>query len=216
MEIRTDIWDADMVNSCLVVACVIAGIACIPRIKMLAPSLWGCMMRSREVQRLHGSIRISRERNILAGLCILPLCLIEARFCMVPLTFPETFPIWGESLAITGIFLAFLVVRKIMSVLFSFLVRGDAAKLTFINFFNFLAVLTAALAVGAGITGIAGIEKTTARVVLWAESGLLFCLYLLRNWQILSWKGPTFKAFLYLCALELVPLSLTVAGALIF
>ena len=216
MEIRTDIWDADVVNSCLVVACVIAGIACIPRIKALAPTLWGSLLRWRESLRLYNSIRLSRDRNILAAVCILPLCLIAARFCLVPLSFPEEFPIWGESLVITGILLAFLLVRKIMSALFGFLVRSDVEKLCFINFFNFLTVLTAFLAVCAGIMGLAGVEKTTARTVLWIESGMLYSLYLIRNWQILSSKGRTFKAFLYLCALEFVPLFLTAAGAIIF
>ena len=81
------------------------------------------------------------------------------------------------------------------------------------TFFSILTLILLAMA------GIMSFIDTPAEVVtdamLWV-SACIYLIYLLRKTQILISSASFFAAFLYLCALEMIPTGALVASAIIF
>ena len=114
-----------------------------------------------------------------------------------------------------GVFLAYLLTRKIMEFIIRRKVRNsktyEAACKAGLTFFSILTLVL--LATG----GIMSVLDTPADVVksamLWI-SACIYLIFILRKTQILISSASFFAAFLYLCALELIPTGALAASAI--
>ena len=181
------------------------------------PSLMACLIRAKESINLEASAQLSRSRNVLAVCLAMPFCLAVWQRGLYTPAFIEGFD-ENISLGIVfGVFITYVLVRKMME----FIIRGkvrngkmfEVACKTGLTFFSILTLTL--LAVG----GVMSVVDTHAEVVtsamLWISASI-YLIYILRKTQILISSASFFAAFLYLCALELIPTGALVASAIIF
>ena len=209
-------WASDPINGVILVAAVFFFIICIPRLFTLAPYLFGTLLRWKESARITDSVRLSRERNILYHACLLPLCLLSSRYQFYSLHFMEGKAPWMVTLINLGILLFVLGVRYMMVVTFKPRTLTSLWKTSRSIVYNAVIVITVLGVVTAGIATLANWQDETASNVLFYEFLLVFFVFWYRNFEILSLKGQRFKAFLYLCALELTPAIILVVSSIIF
>ena len=80
---------------------------------------------------------------------------------------------------------------------------------------TFFAILTLLLLTVAGIMTVAGTDETAIKnAILWISAGI-YGLFLIRKFQIFTSNCSVFAAFLYLCALEIIPTGTLVVSAII-
>lgn len=209
-------WASDPINGVLVVAAVFFFIICIPRLMELAKFLFGGLLRWKESARITDSVRLSRDRNILLHACFLPLCLISSRYQIFSLRLMEGKEPWMVTLITLGALLLVLGLRYILVHSYVPYKLTDLRHTSRSIVYNALIVMTVCGIATAGLATLATIPDETVKNVLFYEFTVIFLVFLYRNFEILSLKGLRFKAFLYLCALELTPAILLVVSSVIF
>jgi hypothetical protein len=90
---------------------------------------------------------------------------------------------------------------------------SNAAGKSSYTFFVIYALLL--LTTGA-IMGIADVDDATVRYAMLWVSAFIYLLFLLRKMQIFASSCSVFAAFLYLCALEMIPTGILIVSAIIF
>ena len=180
------------------------------------PSLVACLVRAKECFNLEASVKLSRSRDILASVMILPFCLIVNRFDVIG-TGVSAGLSEGLRIAMTiGVFIVYFIFRIATYRLFrpqrlpkkTYQTAGKAAH-------TFFAILTLLLLTVAGIMTVAGTDETTIKnAILWISAGI-YGLFLIRKFQIFTSNCSVFAAFLYLCALEIIPTGTLVVSAII-
>ena len=180
------------------------------------PSLVACLVRAKECFNLEASVKLSRSRDILASVMILPFCLIVNRFDVIGTGVSAGL---SEDLRIAmtiGVFIVYFIFRIATYRLFrpqrlpkkTYQTAGKAAH-------TFFAILTLLLLTVAGIMTVAGTDETTIKnAILWISAGI-YGLFLIRKFQIFTSNCSVFAAFLYLCALEIIPTGTLVVSAII-
>lgn len=181
------------------------------------PSLMACLVRSKECFNLDASVKLSRDRNLLACAMILPFCLIVNKFNLhkagTLLTLPEDI----QLLIIIGVILFYILFRETVYKLFrphrmpkkAYTTAGTTAH-------TFFVILTLALLATGGIVTVLGMDPEVATTaMLWISIGI-YTIFLIRKFQIFISSCSVFAAFLYLCALEIIPTGTLVVSAIIF
>ncbi len=181
------------------------------------PSLMACLVRSKECFNLDASVKLSRDRNLLACAMILPFCLIVNKFNLhkagTLLTLPEDI----QLLIIIGVMLFYILFRETVYKLFrphrmpkkAYTTAGTTAH-------TFFVILTLALLATGGIVTVLGMDPEVATTaMLWISIGI-YTIFLIRKFQIFISSCSVFAAFLYLCALEIIPTGTLVVSAIIF
>ena len=209
-------WASDPINGAILVAAVFFFIICIPRLFILAPYLFGTLLRWKESARITDSVRLSRERNILYHACFLPLCLLSSRYQFYSLQIMEGKEPWKVTLMNLAVLLFILSARFLMVHTFKPKMLTHLWRTSRSILYNALIVITVVGLVIAGVATLANIPDQTVSNVLFYAFLAVFLVFWYRNFEILSLKGQRFKAFLYLCALELTPAILLVASSVIF
>ena len=181
------------------------------------PSLMACLIRSKESINLEASAQLSRYRNFIAFSMVLPFCLIVCEEKLYTPAFMEGFNENFRFCAIFGIFLVYVLIRKALEHMLRPRNMNSKIYMTACKagrtFFSILTLILLAMA------GITSFIDTPAEVVtnamLWI-SACIYLIYILRKTQILISSASFFAAFLYLCALEIIPTGALVASAIIF
>lgn len=181
------------------------------------PSLMACIVRSKECFNLDASVKLSRDRNHIACAMILPFCLLVNRFNLhkagTLLTLPEDVQI----LIIIGVILLYILFRETVYKLFrphrmpkkAYNTAGTTAH-------TFFVILTLALLAAGGTATVLNMDgEATTTAMLWISIGI-YTLFLIRKFQIFISSCSVFAAFLYLCALEIIPTGTLVVSAIIF
>ena len=181
------------------------------------PSLMACLIRSKESINLEASAQLSRSRSVLAFCLIAPFCLLVWQRGLYTPAFLEGFD-ENTSLGITfGVFAAYVLIRKMMEFIIRNRVRNskiyEAARKSGLTFFI---ILTLTLLAMSGIMSILDTPADAMRSAMLWVSASIYLIYLLRKTQILISSASFFAAFLYLCALELIPTGALAASAIIF
>ena len=181
------------------------------------PSLMACLIRSKESINLEASAQLSRYRNFIAFSMVLPFCLIVWDEKLYTPAFMEGFNENFRFCTIFGIFMAYILVRKALEYMLrprqvnskTYMTACKAGR-------TFFSILTLTLLVMAGVMSF--IDTPTEVVtdaMLWVSASI-YLIYILRKTQILISSASFFAAFLYLCALEIIPTGALVASAIIF
>ena len=181
----------------------------------ILPYLADSVFRARGSAALEGSVRVSRDRNLIAAVFLLPAFLLIYRYRLVDIAWFDTLSPDFRLLAVAGVFLGFLVLRFLLYLWLRPRRRLDeyqTAYRTGYTLFIFLMILSLATV---GILYLLGAPDLTVKSFLLAETGVAFLENLLRRGQILSAFCKPLTTFLYLCALELLPAALLVIPAVI-
>lgn len=187
------------------------------RLVNVYPSLLACLLRGKECFNLEASVKLARDRDIIALAMIVPFCLVAFRFGLYR---PHFLDGMGENSVLgvyVGLFAAYAVLRYAAMLLFHprrvpQKTYGTANKAAF-TFFN---VLTLTLLAIGGIMDLLNADEMSVRNVMLWVSGCIYLLFLLRKAQIFNTSCSIFASFLYLCALEIIPTGILVVSAVIF
>ena len=206
-----------MLFDILALISVLTNIILLGRMVNIFPSLMACTLRWKESVNLEASVKHSLDRDLLAVAMILPFCLTVERFGLYAPSFMTSFGA-GLHLAVTiGVFLAYLLIRTLVSKMIrpqkmqpkTYRTGGRAS-------FTFFIILTIILLAMGGLMSFLDIEESIIRNAMLCVSAFIYALFLLRKMQIFTSGSSFFAAFLYLCALEILPTGVLVASAIIF
>ena len=186
------------------------------RLVNIYPSLLACMIRWKESVNLEMSVKLSRDRNILAVALIIPFCITAFRFGLYSPSYLENFN-ENAGLAITiGVFTAYILLRLALTALCrSKKSRKPAYSTSVAAARTFFIILALLLMATGGIMSFVGTAPDTIKDAMIWLSGAIYALFLLRRIQIFASSYNFFTVFLYLCALEIIPTGVLVTSAMI-
>ena len=181
------------------------------------PSLIACLLRWKECINLQMSVKLSRERDKLAASMVIPFCLTVYRYGLYTPNFLHNYGENGKIWITIGVFVGFVILRKACSTILKVrktpAVTYRAAISAEYTFFIILALLLLTLG---GILPLLDVSTTAIRSTMFWVSGTIYTLFLLRKLQIFNSACSIFLSFLYLCALEILPLGVLLTSADIF
>lgn len=187
------------------------------RLVNIFPSLLACTIRWKENINLEASVKHSLDRDMLAAACIIPFCLTAEKFRLYDPSFMQGIGENGLTCATIGIFLAYCGIRIMMSAMVrTHKTANKALKAAERCSFTFFIILTLLLVATGGVLSFLDINTEVIRNAMLWISGITYAMFLLRKTQIFISSCSFFTAFLYLCALEIIPTGTLVVSALIF
>lgn len=187
------------------------------RLVNIFPSLLACLIRGKESLNLEASVKLSRDRDALAFAMIVPFCLAAAGYDLYSPSFMEGFSENVVTGIYFGIFFAYVLLRYLMTWLFRpHRMQQKVYRAAVKASSSFFIIGTLVLLVMAGIADVINVPETDVRSAMLWVSALIYAVFLLRKTQIFSTSCSVFVAFLYLCALEMIPTGILVVSAIIF
>ncbi len=183
----------------------------------ILPSVLACLIRWKENINIEASVRLSRDRDFSSIAMLLPFCLVVFRFRIYDPSFISNLPDSTRLWAVIGIFAAYILVRKSATMLVhprrmqqKTLAATEKSANTYFIFLTLILLL-----VGSTCSFFDASLNTIRLTSLWL-SALIYGLYLIRKVQIFASSCSLFTAFLYLCALEILPTGILVVSDVIF
>ena len=181
------------------------------------PSLMACAIRWKENVNLAMSVKLSRDRDMIAAAMIIPFCLLIYRF---RLYFPEFMKKFDENIGIgviIGIFAAYFLLRYLLIFIVSPKKLNPAGyRIAAASSRTFFIILTLFLLAAGGIMTFADTDFETIRTAMIWISAVIYSIFIFRKIQIFASSYNFFIVFLYLCALEILPTGIIIVSALIF
>lgn len=186
--------------------CVISGILLLRLISNLLPSLCACLLRWKECINLENSVKLSSDRDIFAAYLIIPFCLAASEYRLYDPALIHGLGPAAHFASVLAAFIIYLALRRACAIFVrvpdSGQKRAAAIRKTAFSFFCIMATL---LLSAIGICSLTGTSAETTRAVSLYVSAAAYLIYLLRKFQIFRNSCSFFKAFLYLCASEILP-----------
>lgn len=208
-------WGDLLPNSILTVVAVLLFIAAIPIYLKLAPIINGCMVRRKANSDLEHSMSLARQRNLCALFYILPFCLIADRFRLFNPDIRAQIPEMWSSFATLGVFIAFCLLRALFFFTLRPPVYQEAADTIHHIPYNFFIRLTSIMLATVGISTLLPLSELVIRTILLWETAVFFLLSIIRTSRFLSQYCSGLATISYLCALEILPAAVLVAGAIL-
>ena len=183
----------------------------------ILPSVLACLIRWKENINIEASVRLSRDRDFSAIAMLIPFCLTIFRFRIYNPDFISNLPDSPRLWAIIGIFSAYLLIRKAATLMVhprrmpqKTLSATEKSANTY-----FILLTLILLLVDSTCSFFDATQNAIRLTSLWLSS-LIYGLYLIRKLQIFASSCSLFTAFLYLCALEILPTGILVISDVIF
>ena len=187
------------------------------RLVEVFPSLLACLTRGKESINLEASVQLSRCRDFVALAMIIPFCLTAWKFDLYSPSFMEACNENFQICVIAGVLLALILIRRLLEWICrphkrdvkTYKTAGKAAR-------TFFCLLTLILLAVGWISSFAGMPEDSIKSAMLWISAIIYLIFILRKMQILAASASFFTAFLYLCALEIIPTGAIIASAIIF
>ena len=199
----------------LAVLFVLASILFLPRFLSLAPLLFDSLFRARGSVSLENSVRYSNDRRLLATVCLLPASLMVYRYQLWDAAFLHEMSDGWHLLCVIGVFTLFFLLRLAMYALFKPRRKVDFYRLARRTGYTYFILLVLIALVTVGVLALFGCNDLTVKKVLILESGFIYAVFFARRAQILALSCNPFRTFLYLCALEILPVGALVVSAIV-
>lgn len=201
--------------SILVLVFVVLMILLLPNFMQLVPYLADSFLRARGSSALENSVRVSRDRNTVALVMLLPGQLLVFRYRL----YNPDFMAWQSGDAriwiIAAVFGVYFILRLAVYVLLKPRRRYEAYQTAHHASYTFFILMVLLMLLTAGGMFLFKAPDQVIRTVLYAEAGAVYFVFLIRRAQILSLSCNQFRTFLYLCALELIPTAALVVSAVL-
>jgi len=208
-------WNDFLLNRILCIFSIALWIVLLSEYMKLLPELRYCMLRGKGNVALEHSLSLSRTRSLLSAAMFLPFCLLCDRYKLFEPHWWDRIVEGGSILITCGICLVFIVIRKLISFfLCPKKLKGDekgAVRNTLSNIFLFCIPLMLAIS---AVGKISGLGDTALKTTLICLIGLTYLLVLVREIEILRMHCDGFSTFLYLCALDFVPVGIVIFESL--
>ncbi|MBQ9889677.1 MAG: DUF4271 domain-containing protein [Bacteroidales bacterium] len=205
-----------MEYSLTVIITLLLCLLCMRNWLRLIPSLTECVFRAKGSANLEESVPLTRDRNSVARICILPFTLIASHFRLWDPKLTANLDDFWHFLAVLGAFLIYILIRAFMQ--WRCAPRrspADRYGIACRSSRNYFIICTSILLFGAGIFSLTDLPVLTIQRIFLLFLAVFYFFYLIRKTQILSTFCNPFTAFLYLCALEFLPTGALVAAAIL-
>jgi hypothetical protein len=181
------------------------------------PSLIACIVRWKESVNLDASVKLSRDRDIMAIAMVMPFCLTAAKFALYSPLWLGKFGADGKLGITIGVIIAYILLRKgLEHILRPKKMNQKTYRTACKSSHTFFIILTLMLMVMGGVMSFVNVASMDIKNAMLWLSGATYTVFLLRKTQIFASSCSFFSGFLYLCALEILPTGALVASALIF
>ncbi len=205
--------EVPLTGTLLVVASILLFLLILRSFLTVLPYLRDTVLRARGSAALENSVKVSRDRNLVAAVFLLPAVLLIFRYRLYDPSFLQGL---GPDLrlgVIAGVFFGYLLLRFLLSRWARPRRRYDDYQMAYRAGYTFFILLMMLLLATVGILYLAGVDDLVISRFLLVETGIVYLIYVLRRGQILSVSCNPLTTFLYLCGLELLPTGLLVASA---
>ena len=205
--------EVPLTGTLLVVASILLFLLILRSFLTVLPYLRDTVLRARGSAALENSVKVSRDRNLVAAVFLLPAVLLIFRYRLYDPAFLQGL---GPDLrlgVIAGVFFGYLLLRFLLSRWARPRRRYDDYQMAYRAGYTFFILLMMLLLATVGILYLAGVDDLVISRFLLVETGIVYLIYVLRRGQILSVSCNPLTTFLYLCGLELLPTGLLVASA---
>ena len=192
-------------------------ITLLPRLVNIFPSLLACMIRWKESVNLEMSVKLSRDRNVLAAAMIIPYCLAIYRSDAYELEVIERLNEPSGLCATAGVFVTYILLRQFCA----YIIRPKKSRSATYNYATaasrtFFIILTLLLLATGWVLSFIGTEADTIKTAMIWISAVIYFIFLIRKIQIFASSYNYFTVFLYLCALEILPTGVLITSAIFF
>lgn len=181
------------------------------------PSVMACLWRGKECFNLEASVKLAHDRDVIAMGMVIPFCLVVYRFRLYCPDFLDGF---GDNALIGMCFAVFVTYALLRLAVFALFRPKNlpsktltASQKVAYTFFIFLTLIL--LAMGGIMCRLRLDDLVVRNAMLWV-SAAVYTLFLLRKLQIFNSSCSVFAAFLYLCALEMIPTGILIVSAIVF
>ena len=179
------------------------------------PYLSDNILRARGSAALENSVRVSRDRNLVAAVFVIPAILLMYRYRLFDIAWFDTLSPDMRLAAIAGVFIVYLFIRFLLYRWLRPRRRYDDYQMAYRAGFTFFILLMMLALLTVGVCYVLHLSDLTVKTILLVETGVMYLLYLFRRGQILSMSCNSLTTFSYLCGLELLPTALLVVPAVI-
>ena len=204
------------VSDIVTLVSVVVTICFLRRIIEIFPSLVASLLRWKESVNLSNSVKLNRDRNLIALVMIVPFCLVVSASGIYSPSFMSSMGEDARFGIILGIFVGMMIIRTLLEK-FCAPKRRNSQTYRFAKeaSYTFFILMTISMLILWGIMSILKIDAQTAKDAMLWLSAIIYLIFLLRKTQIFTSSCSIFTAFLYLCALEILPTGALVASAVI-
>lgn len=211
-------WSDSIINRVLAIAFIVLAMLYLTRILKLLPYLVGGMTRWRAAASIEESVSLTRDRNEAGMVSLLGMVLLLSRFeAWAPSLGKGSFQ--GEATLVTlAIAMAYLFLRHVLFAMTPSSERhgrNDFLGMGHRAFYNWTTLGAIMLGVTAGAFSLAGVDGAVVKTAFFIELVALWIDYLLVEVQFFANGRGLFKAFLYLCELEILPMAALLATELV-
>ncbi|MBQ7771614.1 MAG: DUF4271 domain-containing protein [Bacteroidales bacterium] len=206
-----------MVTQVIISISILAVMLLLRNLVSVFPSLVACVIRTKEIINLEASVKLSRNRDIIAVVMVPVFCLLASKYSLYDISLLE-----GKSpdarLGLTSaIFILYILFRTAIS---KILKPQRIPQKTYNTVENasrtFFSVLSLLLLACAGVFSVIGADLMVTRSAMLWISAIIYFIFIIRKTEIFFSCCSVFTAFLYLCALEIIPTGTLVVSAIIF
>lgn len=208
--VQFNTWDSTPLLEILIVLSTVIVILNIRNVISLLPMLLDCLIHWRGCLNIESSVRSIRARDIVAASLILPFCLICSRYGII------CDPAVGNirSLLITsGVFLLWIIVRIALTHIIRPPRRSrDTWASAASSVYSFFVMATMFAMFVCFIMIFLHYDEISIRKAILIIITFFYAVAVIRKAQILGSAYGGLSIILYLCALEIVPTGLLIAG----
>ena len=204
-------WSGVTVNRIAVLVLIVLVLVSLKDVLLIFPSLLRCVPLWKGNLELEHSVSMARTRGWVALLAGIVFSVIADRYALLnPLWKEAAGPEWG--IAITAALLLGTALLRDIIVLVTPMRSSNSefAGCVRHSVYNYFILMVSLALVSALLCEAFRVPDSAARTVILVEVVMFYLLHLLRYGQILRFRCGIFATFLYLCALEILPLGILV------
>ena len=199
--------------SILVLVFVVLMILLLPTFMQLAPYIGDSFLRARGSSALENSVKVSRDRNTVALVMLLPALLLTFRYRLYNPDFLAQDAGDRRLWLIAASFGVYFILRLVIYLVLKPRRRYENFQVAHHASYTFFILMVLLMLATAGILFLFKLPDQPIRTVLYLEIAGIYLVFLIRRTQILSLSCNHFRTFLYLCALELIPTAALIISA---
>ena len=187
------------------------------RIADFLPTAVKCMLWWKENVNIDVSLKTRRDRNLVAASLALPFCLLAVRFRLYSPEFMDGMQEAAKIGITAGVFFCYMLIREgIAAGIRPRRMNSNIWHAATTSEYTFFIPLVLLLLIVAGLAGLTHATLNGVKAAMFCISGAIYLMFMVRKLQIFSSNCNLFSAFLYLCALEILPTGVLIASAVIF
>jgi len=210
---ETAVWSDYPLNIALVVFSAFFFIMTLRSHYRIALHIIPALSRTNSCISFEKNYQLVHQRNLAAFSLILPFVLLIDRFNVLKFTtFEDKIPAEWHLCITLGLFLVYLLFRSMMYHAFRPRYKHEVWRAGKASSKNFFILMSELCLLSSGLLIVLGASDLAINKTIICESILVYLILLIRKCQILRTGYSAFLTFLYLCALEILPVLILVTA----